>query len=473
MEYLPVFLNVQHRKCLLIGGGEVALRKANLLKRANASIHVVAHAIDPDLMELLEQDDHQYRIGEFTEDDLQGAALVIAATDNPQINERVSQLAGLHNIPVNVVDQPALCSMIFPAIVDRSPVVVAISSSGSSPILGRKLKEQLEIAIPAATGALANLLGNHRDTVKSRITSFDARIRFWENVLDSDIPELVYAGNHQAAETRITSMLEESASSSAAKGEVYLVGAGPGDPDLLTLRALRLMQKADVVLHDRLVSPEIMEKIRPDARKIDVGKERARHLVPQETINDMLVRLAADGKRVLRLKGGDPFIFGRGGEEMETLIDHGIPFQIVPGITAASGCASYAGIPLTHRDYAQSVQFLTGHFKDETTQPHWPALIQANQTLVFYMGLANLENICRQLVSHGLNHDTPAAVVQKGTTPQQLVIAGTLETLPELVRQHSLPAHSLIIIGNVVLLRKKLDWYKSENPVISSLPEKL
>jgi uroporphyrin-III C-methyltransferase/precorrin-2 dehydrogenase/sirohydrochlorin ferrochelatase len=346
----------------------------------------------------------------------------------------------------------------MPSIVDRSPIVVAISSGGSSPILTRKLKELNETMIPGRIDKLAKLLGSFRGRVKNEINDFSERIRFWENVLDSEIPELVYNGQDDEARSALDNWLTNPGKDRVG-GEVYLVGAGPGDPDLLTLRALRLMHKADVVLYDRLVSPGILLKLRPDAQKIYVGKRSADHAVPQETINEMLVRLAKEGNRVLRLKGGDPFIFGRGGEELESLAAAGIPFQVVPGITAASGCASYAGIPLTHRDYSQSVRFLTGHTKDGRVPLEWDLLVKEQQTLVFYMGLAGLPDICDQLLKHGMSSSTPVAVIQQGTTQTQKVVVGNLDRVSDLAVEKEIQAPTIIIIGEVVKLQESLSWF--------------
>tara|TARA_B110000908_G_scaffold148892_1_gene181752 strand:- start:361 stop:1569 length:1209 start_codon:yes stop_codon:yes gene_type:complete len=395
---------------------------------------------------------------EFDESDLSDAILVVAATDDLITNERVSVIASKLNIPVNVVDQPHLCSFIMPSIVDRSPIVVAISSGGTSPILTRKLKELNESMIPGRIDKLAELLGSFRGRVKSEIGDFSERVRFWESVLDSEIPELVYSGQDDEARFALDQWLTNPQSDRLG-GEVYLVGSGPGDPDLLTLRALRLMHKADVVLYDRLVSPEILLKLRPDAQKIYVGKRSADHAVPQETINEMLARLAKEGNRVLRLKGGDPFIFGRGGEELESLAAAGIPFQIVPGITAASGCASYAGIPLTHRDYSQSVRFLTGHTKDGRVPLEWDILVKEQQTLVFYMGLAGLPHICDQLLKHGMSSTTPVAVIQQGTTQTQKVVVGNLDRIADMALEKEIEAPTIIIIGEVVKLQKSLSWF--------------
>ena len=393
----------------------------------------------------------------YASSDLQGVALVIAATDDVPLNAQISAEAQALGIPVNVVDAPALCSVIFPAIVDRSPLIVAVSSGGDAPVLARLIRAKIETWIPVTYGQLANLGKRFRERVKQLFPDVQQRRVFWEDVFQGQIAESVFAGKPEEGER----LLEERLAGAAprALGEVYLVGAGPGDPDLLTFRALRLMQQADVVLYDRLVAPAIIELCRRDAERIYVGKRRADHAVPQEQINQLLIDLARQGKRVLRLKGGDPFIFGRGGEEIEQLAAEDIPFQVVPGITAASGCAAYAGIPLTHRDHAQSVRFVTGHLKDGSSNLPWKDLVAPGQTLVFYMGLVGLSGICEQLIAHGRSGATPAALVQQGTTQNQRVFTGTLETLPQLVAQHEVHAPTLVIVGEVVTLRDKLAWF--------------
>jgi uroporphyrin-III C-methyltransferase / precorrin-2 dehydrogenase / sirohydrochlorin ferrochelatase len=457
MDFLPVFLRLQGQRALVVGGGQIALRKVQMLLRAGALLRVVAPDIGAELRNLLAGDQHQLEQRAFADADLAAVKLVIAATDDAQVNRAVFDAASERNLPVNVVDQPALCSFIFPSIVDRSPLVVAISSGGSSPVLARLLRARLETFIPSAYGSLAALLGRYRQQGRQKFASLTLRMRFWEGILNGPVAELMMSGQTQQAERLLEQQLAAD-NDSAMQGEVYLVGAGPGDPDLLTFRALRLMQQADVVLYDRLVSAQILNMTRQDAEKIHVGKQRSQHTLPQPEISRLLVTLALQGKRVLRLKGGDPFIFGRGGEEIEELAAANIPFQIVPGITAASGCAAYAGIPLTHRDHAQSVRFVTGHLKDESCDLDWPQLVQAGQTVVFYMGLLALPQICAQLIAHGRAPTTPIALIQQGTTPEQKVYTGTLATLPALIADREVKAPTLIIVGEVVSLHDKLKW---------------
>jgi len=458
MELLPIFLDLNRRHCLIVGGGEVAFRKATLLAKASANLSFVSESFSENIRKLASDKNFTLIENKFKKEYLINCTLVIAATSCDKTNALVAETAESLNIPVNVVDQPDLCSFIMPAIVDRSPIVIAISSTGKSPVLTRKVKELNETMLSGNIGRLAEILGSYRGKVKNRFPSFNDRLRFWEKILDSEVSELVYAGKDELAESIINKYLTH-VDVEAEIGEVYLVGAGPGDPDLLTLRALRLLHKADVVLYDRLVSQEVLSKIRPDAEKIPVGKKRAKHSVAQETINQMLIRLAKSGKRVLRLKGGDPFIFGRGGEEIETLAQSEIPFQIVPGITAASGCGSYAGIPLTHRDHAQSVRFLTGHLKEGTLKLDWRGLVNSHETLVFYMGLLGLRTICRELVKHGMAPDTLIAAIEQGTRKNQRVIAANLKSMPDLSDSAKLESPTIIIIGSVVSLRSKLEWF--------------
>lgn len=457
MEYLPIFLRLIQQRVLVVGGGQVALRKVQMLLRAQAQIRLVTPQILPELQALLQDTIHQIELRDYIDADLDTIKLVVAATDNSAVNVAVWQAASARNIPVNVVDQPELCSFIFPSILDRSPVIVAVSSGGNAPVLARLLRARLETLIPSAYGALAILLGEYRYQVKQKLTSLTYRMRFWESIVNGPVAEMMMSGQKAKAEELLLQQLEQGLDSNRS-GEVYLVGAGPGDPDLLTFRALHLMQQADVVLYDRLVSPQILNMTRQDAEKIHVGKQRAKHTMPQQEISNLLVTLARQGKRVLRLKGGDPFIFGRGGEEIEELAAAGIPFQIVPGITAASGCSAYAGIPLTHRDYAQSVRFVTGHLRDDSCDLDWSQLVQPGQTVVYYMGLLSLPEICKQLILHGRDPQTPIALIQQGTTPQQKVYTGTLHSMPALIASKEVKAPTLIIVGEVVSLHDKLSW---------------
>ncbi|TWI50462.1 uroporphyrin-III C-methyltransferase/precorrin-2 dehydrogenase/sirohydrochlorin ferrochelatase [Pseudomonas duriflava] len=465
MEFLPLFHSLDGRQVLVVGGGDIALRKARLLNEAGACLKVVAPHVHPSLRELIEKSGGRLEERKYTAGDCAGCVLIVAATDIESVNIQVSQEAKMLGLPVNVVDSPALCTVIFPAIIDRSPLIIAVSSGGDAPVLARLVRAKLESWIPAAYGQLAGLAKKFRSQVKRRFDDVQARRVFWEEVFQGEIGEKVLSGQALQAEHLLTKKLEGEVS--AVRGEVYLVGAGPGDPDLLTFRALRLMQQADVVLYDRLVAPAILDMCRRDADRIYVGKKRSEHVVPQDQINQLLVDLARQGKRVLRLKGGDPFIFGRGGEEIEELAAQGIAFQVVPGITAASGCAAYAGIPLTHRDYAQSVRFITGHLKDDTCDLPWQDLTALGQTLVFYMGLVGLPIICEQLIRHGRAADTPAALIQQGTTAQQRVFTGTLKTLPQLVALHEVHAPTLIVVGEVVTLREKLAWFEGGQPAFN------
>ncbi|OEO25611.1 uroporphyrinogen-III C-methyltransferase [Pseudomonas sp. J237] len=458
MEYLPLFHKLQGRTVLVVGGGEVALRKARLLADAGATLRVVTLAIRDDMRQMLESVHGELRLRGYQADDLEGVVLVIAATDDEPLNQQISEQAQARGVPVNVVDAPKLCSVIFPAIVDRSPLIVAVSSGGDAPVLARLMRAKIETWIPATYGHLAGLAKQFRAQVKSLFPNVQQRRVFWEDVFQGQVAESVFAGKLDEGKRLLTEKIAGAAPRML--GEVYLVGAGPGDPDLLTFRALRLMQQADVVLYDRLVAPAIIELCRRDAERIYVGKQRADHALPQDQINQRLVALAKEGKRVLRLKGGDPFIFGRGGEEIEELAAHGIPFQVVPGITAASGCAAYAGIPLTHRDYAQSVRFVTGHLKNGSCDLPWRELSAPSQTLVFYMGLVGLPVICQELIAHGRAASTPAALIQQGTTQTQRVFTGTLADLPALVAEHEVHAPTLVIIGEVVQLREKLAWFE-------------
>lgn len=463
MEFLPLFFDVKKQPVLIVGGGDIAMRKARLLARAGATLNVVSPAICDELLQMVEASGGRYICGEYLKEHLKGAFLVVAATNQSQVNTIISIDAKSIGMPVNVVDSPKLCSFIFPAIIDRSPIIAAVSSGASSPVLARLLRAKLETVIPHSYGRLAILAEKYRQKVKDTFDHINLRRGFWESILQGSVADLVFAGKEKEAETLLLESLQNKTNIKRELGEVYLVGAGPGDPDLLTFKALRLMQQADVIVYDRLVSQPILDLCRRDAKQVYVGKARSDHAVPQENINQLLVDYAKKGHRVLRLKGGDPFIFGRGGEEISELSEAGVPFQVVPGITAAAGCSAYAGIPLTHRDYAQSVRFVTGHLKDNTADLPWAELVHPNQTIVFYMGLMGLPIICSELIKHGMSSDTPIALIQKGTTPDQKVVIGTLETMIAIIKEQPVTAPTLIIVGLVVSLHDKLKWFNPNN----------
>jgi uroporphyrin-III C-methyltransferase / precorrin-2 dehydrogenase / sirohydrochlorin ferrochelatase len=460
MDFFPIFLDIRNKRCLVVGGGTVAERKAASLLKSAADLILVSPQLTNNLTTWRDMGQFSHHAREFVEEDLADCHLVIAATDQADVNRHISTLADQQRIPVNVVDQPQLCSFILPSVIDRSPVVAAISTGGASPVLARLIRSRLESLIPAGYGRLAELCSRFRQRVKETFANPADRRLFWERTLEGGVAERVFSGHEVEADQLMEKALADPRLSGNT-GEVYLVGAGPGDPDLLTFRALRLMQQADVVVYDRLVAKPILDMTRHDAEHIYVGKERNKHTMRQEEINRLLAKLAKAGKRVLRLKGGDPFIFGRGGEEIDTLAAEGIPFQVIPGITAAAGCASYAGIPLTHRDYAQSVTFVTGHLKDGSMNLNWPMLAQPSQTIVFYMGLVGLPVICHELQRHGVAADMPIALIQQGTTHMQRVFTGTLESIQEIVEREKPKPPTLIIVGRVVELQEKLAWFET------------
>jgi len=461
MDHLPVFLNLKNARALVVGNGTIAARKADLLLRAGCSLTVIAPELSEELVALTDNYSFEHKTTDLSADDLKGCVVVFGCCKDDAVNQKLYDLATEAGILVNVSDNTEKCSFIMPAVVDRTPLLIAISSGGTSPLLIRSLKAHFETTIPAAYGRLAEFAGSYRDRIKNLIPNLTRRRRFWENMISGPVAEHVFSSQVDQAEMLMEKLLDEAAveGDQPPGGEVYLVGTGPGDPDLLTFRALRLMQQADVVLYDRLIGDGILNLVRRDAERIYVGKQTDDHSVPQEEIGNMLIRLAREGKRVLRLKGGDPFMFGRGGEEIEALSENDISFQVIPGITAANGCASYAGIPLTHRDHAQSCVFVTGHEKDGELNLNWKSLIQPRQTVVLYMGLSSLGAITSGFINNGAEPSTPAAIIENGTRAGQRVITGTLETLTEQTAEAGLKSPALIMIGSVVTLRDKLSWF--------------
>lgn len=456
MDFLPLFFDLKQSAALIFGDTTAATRKIDILLKAGCRCYLISQ----ESSHTARQTNSLLEVHKEADNALWSKVqLVIAATGQDAQDEVLAERAKRLQIPVNVVNRADLSTFIFPSIIDRSPLIAAISSSGELPILTRLMRSRLESTIPHAFGRLAEIASQYKDQVKTLLPGINARRRFWETHLEGRFADLVYSGREQEAEANLVEAISSIETGQISnEGEVYLVGAGPGDPDLLTFKALRLIRQADVVLYDRLVSEPILNLVRQDAELINVGKERSKHLVAQENINQLLVRHAKAGKRVLRLKGGDPFIFGRGGEEIETLAEQGVNFQVVPGITAASGCSAYSGIPLTHRDYSQSVRFITGHLKNNSCDLPWAEFVLPHQTLVFYMGLVSLPVICRSLIEHGMANTTPIALISKGTTRDQRVITGTLASIPDLVEEAKLSAPTLIIIGEVVKLREKLKW---------------
>ncbi|MGO1687583.1 MAG: uroporphyrinogen-III C-methyltransferase [Psychrobacter sp.] len=513
MNTFPLFFKLETRKVLIVGGGDVALRKADLLSRAGACITVLAPSIDHDIEALLSDSKHQLIYENYNKSYMSGARIIIAATDEETLNHQIHADATERNIPVNVVDTPHLCDFIFPAIVDRNPIVIGISSNGKAPVLARLLRARLETLIPQGYGKLAKLAGEFRSEVKAKIPTLTGRRQFWERAFEGKVSELMFAGNEDqasallksdldttaaaignsstasetapvtsvakatlnndasqanATEQHLSTQSEQSAQSAQTEmGEVYIVGAGPGDPELLTFKALRLMQQADIVYYDALVSPQVLDLCRRDADKVYVGKKRSNHAVAQLGINELLVNSAKTGRRVVRLKGGDPFIFGRGGEEIESLRAHGVPYQVVPGITAANAAASYAGIPLTHRDHSQSVRFVTGFLKAGAPNSNFKSFLNTDETLVFYMGLHSLPRLTEGLIDAGRSADTPIAIVSNASMPNQQVLTGTLDNIVAQQAEAQLPTPALLIMGDVVSLQDDLAWYNQKKPLDS------
>jgi uroporphyrin-III C-methyltransferase/precorrin-2 dehydrogenase/sirohydrochlorin ferrochelatase len=461
MNWLPLYHRSNNVKFIIFGGGQVAQRKVQTLLKFNCDVTLISPQLTPALQVMISESKVSEAEAKITylastalQEHVSKGCHVVAATNDAAVNQSIAQWAKALACPVSIADDPQGSDFIFPAVINRNPVTIAISSSSESPALTRYLRNQLDAALPTRIPQLANFLSNLRATIRSTIDDTEQRQRIWRKLMSSAMPNLVLAGKENQASAVSNSVIAEKEQ----VGQVFLVGAGPGDPELLTLKAVRLIQQADVVFYDRLVSPPILEYCNPKAEMHYVGKAKSDHAVPQEGINQLLVDHAKLGKTVLRLKGGDPFIFGRGGEEIEQLAEDGIPFQVVPGITAASGCSSYAGIPLTHRDYAQSVRFVTGHLKDGTANLPWDELIHPHQTLVIYMGLTGITHISQKLIAYGMSADTPIALIEKGTQPEQQVYTSTLAEIGSVIENNTISAPTLTIIGNVVKLHKKLTW---------------
>ena len=468
MDYLPIFVAARKLPVLVVGGGKVAYRKISMLLRAGAKVTVVAPELDDAVLGLYEGGVIRWRARGYQTDDLDEASLVYVATDDPFLQRRISQEAEARHVLVNTVDDRDNCRFIMPAIVDRSPVMVAISTGGSSPVLARRLRDAVERLLPQSTAAMARFIARVRDRISDSIPDFSERRRFHEWLVDGPVADAFRKGREQEASDHLEQALQSERLLSP--GRVYLVGAGPGDPELLTLKALQTLQAADVIVHDGLVDPRVLELARRDADFLDVTKRAGEHRLPQEKINQLLGDLAEAGKTVVRLKGGDPFVFGRGGEEISHLRERGISYEVVPGITAAVGCAAYAGLPLTHRDHAHSLWIVTAHCRDSVDTLDWNDLAHSRQTLAFYMAVRQVGRVQQQLIAHGRSPDTPVALVENGCRPEQRIIAGRLGRLAELAISHDLQSPALIYVGEVAALVKELHWY-GQAPIIDDETE--
>jgi uroporphyrin-III C-methyltransferase/precorrin-2 dehydrogenase/sirohydrochlorin ferrochelatase len=452
MDYLPIFVDLRDRLVVVVGGGVVAARKIDHLLAAQARVRVVSPGLGGDLELLRDAGRLEHLAQPFAPDSLLGAQLVVAATDDVAVNDAVAIASRERGIWVNVVDDAARSTFIFPAIVDRSPLIVAVGTAGSSPTLARRVRTQIEALLPQRLGQLAQYAGRWRADVKTALPELPARLKFWDRYFSGPVAAQLLAGQAQAADEAMHGALARArAAGDSPTGEVYLIGVGPGDPDLLTVRALQLLQQADVLLYDRLVPKVILDRARRDAEKINVGKLPGRHDVPQSEINQLLVDCARRGLRVARVKGGDPFVFGRGGEELQVLRDAGIPVVVVPGVTAALGAAAASGIPLTHRGLSQTVTFVTATGK-QGSQLNWSGLAYPSQTVVFYMSAAQIDHIAERLMSHGLPGDHPAALVERATWPDQRVLMTTVGGMVARAQSAGLQSPTLLVVGEVAAL---------------------
>jgi uroporphyrin-III C-methyltransferase/precorrin-2 dehydrogenase/sirohydrochlorin ferrochelatase len=454
----PLFANLHNRQVLVVGGGDVALRKVTALKAAGALVRVAAIELCHELLIKFEQGDIEFIPGRFQEQWLDDVWLVVAATDDLIVNRSVASAAEARRLFVNVVDDAELSSYQVPSIINRGQLQIAISSAGAAPMLARHIREKLETQFDESYAQLTDLLSKHRQNIRQHLPVLSQRRRWFEQLLSSPILSTLRQRQYIKAENDLLTALTSKPAKNTT-GTVALVGAGPGDPGLLTLRALRLLNEADVILHDRLVSKEVLALARRDAEFIEVGKQAGNHHTTQDGIHQLLLQHAAAGKRVVRLKGGDPFIFGRGGEECEILRGNNIPFEIVPGVTAALACAAYAGIPLTHREHAQSLRFVTAHCQKSEDSLDWQQLATEKQTLAVYMGVSSLERLQNKLIEFGRDVSTPFAIVENGSRPEQRIITGTLEQLSERAKLHKVQSPALLIIGEVAAFAQSLHWF--------------
>ncbi len=460
MDFLPIFLNIKNNKILVDGGTMVAARRVQRALQAGANVSVFDPELSDEFLPLLDDDRLTHVARVPVASDYIGVKIAFGASENDGRDAALFKNAKAAGALVNVADVAKYCDFIAPSVVDRDPLIIAITSSGKTPVIARILRARIETLIPPSYGHLASFLGGFRDKIAKKINNLSSRRHFWENIIEGEVSDRFLSGDENGAHSLLNEKLDlvKNGNTLEKIGEVYLVGAGPGDPDLLTFRALRLMQRCDVVLYDRLVSDDILNLVRRDAERINVGKLPKNHTMQQEDISQLMIDLAKQGKRVLRLKGGDPFMFGRGGEEIQMLSANNISFQIVPAITAAMGASAYGGIPLTHRDHAQSCVFITAHGKDGALELDWKALLRPSQTVVVYMGLSNLKKLTDEFVEHGADPKLPAAIIENATRPEQRVITGNLSDLNKKAKAANIKSPSIIIIGDVVKLHSQLKW---------------
>ncbi|MEQ8697124.1 MAG: siroheme synthase CysG [Bauldia litoralis] len=454
MKLFPIFLRLKDRSCLVVGGGASAVAKARLLAQAGARVALAADVPGDEARRLLAAGVADRVAVPASQADIAGHALVYTASGDPALDRRVVAWARASGIPASIVDVPDESDFQTPAIVDRDSVVVAISTGGGAPVLSRWLRAAIERAIPEGVGRLARLMHDFRDTVRSRWPDYNDRRRLWEGYLASPAADTALRGDGAAAQRAAIAYINRAAEGGAHAGRVTLVGAGPGAADLLTLRAVRALQAADVIVHDRLIGPDVLDYARRDAERIPAGKAKGKPSMSQDTINGLLLELAREGRHVVRLKGGDPFVFGRGGEEQDHLRRHGIPVDVVPGITAAAGCAASVGLPLTHRDFADGVVMVTGHEADGKAEADWAQLARSGKTIVVYMGATRASTIADRLIANGLAAETPVAVIENGTLPDERVLAGSLWHLPDIITDGGVGSPALIIIGAVARLAR-------------------
>ncbi|NGM88689.1 uroporphyrinogen-III C-methyltransferase [Parapusillimonas sp. SGNA-6] len=458
MNLFPLFTKLDGRRVLVVGGGTVAERKVQSLLACGALPRVGTLGATDTLHALHCQGRIELLLGPFNPRWLEDAWLVVAATDDRALNRQIADIANRQRLFINVVDDPELSSFHVPSIVDRSPITIAISSAGTAPVLARRVRERIESLFDASLGSLATLAARYRPAIRQAHGDLRRRREFYDWLLDGPVAAALRRHRHDEAAAHLENALARPAA--APIGRVVLTGAGPGDPGLLTLKALRALNEADVILYDRLVSDEVLALARRDALRVSVGKAPGEdHEATQARIHRLMLAHARQGHRVVRLKGGDAFVFGRGGEELEFLRANDVPYEVIPGITAALACAAYAGVPLTHRDHAQSVRLVTAHCRRDTVRDDWTSLAKDRQTLAFYMGVGELDGLSEQLMCHGRSGDTPFALIENGTRKDQRVLVGPLKQLPKLARQHGIKAPAMLLVGEVAGLAPKLQWF--------------